>query len=95
MAINGYNSFWRHNYGYNFGYNDGYNYGYNYGILTSISYGNPQLCASSSSFIQVREQTQREFSAGCASCGKANAINYLVAHPTNRKWVITPVIYMG
>ena len=20
---------------------------------------------------------------------------YLVAHPTNRKWVITPVIYMG
>ena len=47
--------------------------------------GHPQLCASSSSFIQVREQTQREFSAGCASCGKANAINYLVAHPTNRK----------
>ena len=22
-------------------------------------------------------------------------IIYLVAHPTNRKWVITPVIYMG
>ena len=43
MAINGYNGFWRYNYGYNFGYNDGYNYGYNYGIRTSISYGTPPV----------------------------------------------------
>ena len=25
----------------------------------------------------------------------ATPIDYLVAHPTARKWVITPVIYMG